>query len=381
LLHGDSFILKTGGRVEGVLHNSDQSPRQQFIIRTSKGSQITLAAHQVDEVIRKTASETHYENIVMKVRDVAKDHWKMAEWCQENQLHRQREFHLERIVALEHDHAEARRALGFTLRNGKWIRPKEWMKAHGYIHHKGAWRTRQDVALQRDREEYQLAQKDYRRKLKIWRGWIGRRRDQQARGNFQEINDPRASWGLAKLLETEQDPRLRHVFVDALGRSGGPDATNALIRHALEDPSEAIRDQCLTKLKIDGSQAAVRTMINVLRHKSNVKVNRAATGLSRLQNLSAVLPLIQALETNHRFVIKGRDGGINPSFGNGGAGGGGLTIGDSGTKIIKKKFRNHNVLTALVELTGKNFNFDLERWLHWYTEKEAPPRATLRRDA
>ena len=118
------------------------------------------------------------------------------------------------------------------------------------------------------------------------------------------------------------------------------------------------------------------SFIKTLNHKDNKLVNRAAVGLAQMTDMSAALPLINALETEHKYIIQQQSGGINPTFG---TGGGGLNVG-GGPKLVKHKKRNDEVLAALVELTGINLNFDRQRWLDWYGSRQTPDDINLRRD-
>ena len=51
--------------------------------------------------------------------------WKLAEWCHEHGLPDQRKTHLQRVIELDPDHVEARRLLGYSKIDGKWMTQEE----------------------------------------------------------------------------------------------------------------------------------------------------------------------------------------------------------------------------------------------------------------
>ncbi len=86
----DIFLLEGDGQVRGELVNRDQSPRTTYVIKTASGGEITLDAAQVKEVKRQTAAELKYEQIRGKAPDTVDGQWKLAEWCRESRLPKQR---------------------------------------------------------------------------------------------------------------------------------------------------------------------------------------------------------------------------------------------------------------------------------------------------
>ena len=108
------FVLSTGGRVVGELVNRDENPRKKYIIELEDGSRVTLDAAQVEQVQRPKAELLEYEKIRADYPDTVEGQWALAEWCREKKLPAQRDTHLKRIIELDPDHADARRALGYN---------------------------------------------------------------------------------------------------------------------------------------------------------------------------------------------------------------------------------------------------------------------------
>lgn len=376
-VHGDIFLLVGGGQIEGDLVNLDETPRRSYVVKTIGGT-ITVPSRQVKKVLSKSSNRQRYDSLRLRMPDTADGHWKMSEWCREHHLADLRQLHLNQVIRHEPDHETARRGLGFTRIDGNWVRTKEWNEKRGYVNRNGSWRVAQDIELTKQRDESDQSQKKWIRQLKTWRNWIGGRRDAEARDNLRAVRDPLAAKGLVELLEKEQESNLKLIYVRLLGGLNSALAVEALVKTSLEDSQENIRDACLVELKRHGSPQAVRYFIGQLESKHNGRVNRAAVALGQLGDFTAVLPLIEALETEHKLVIRrGNPGAINPVFGQGS---GGLSVG-GGPKVVKERVQNAPVLGALLAITdGINFRFDQRAWKGWYADQQAPANFNLRRD-
>jgi hypothetical protein len=152
----------------------------------------------------------------------------------------------------------------------------------------------------------------------------------------------------------------------------------------MDDRDADVRDRCLDELRRDASSTALSAFLRELKSKDNRRVNRAAICLERLGMPEATLPLIDALVTEHQFIIgSGSSGGGTPlSFSAGGPGGGlgGLSMGGR-PKRVKKNLENKTVLAALTHLhQGINFHYDVEAWRNWYIETHTSTNVDLRRD-
>jgi hypothetical protein len=140
---GDIFMLANGGRIEGSLANADEKPRKSYIIQMADGGRVTFDASQVEKVVPVRGEEREYEKVRHQYPDTVEGQWALAQWCLQRRLSTERETHLERVIELEPNHAEARRALGYSQVEGKWIRRDEAMISQGFKLFKGRWRTQQ----------------------------------------------------------------------------------------------------------------------------------------------------------------------------------------------------------------------------------------------
>jgi len=375
----DTFLMVGGGRVEGELLNPDELPRQKYVVAMASGGRITLATDQVRNVVKKSHARQQYDDRLLRLPDTADGHWEMAEWCRRHGLHALRNHHLAQLILHDPEHAEARRGLGFTRIEGQWVRAQKMLEDQGYVHYRGTWRPRQDIDLEKRRVQNDLERKKWTRQLKRWRGWIGGRRDEEARQQIRAVRDPLAAPGFADLVQKETNIDLKLEYIRILGKLQSPVAIQCLIKTALEDVSERVRDTCLMELKQRQSNGVVRALVAELKSKDNKRVNRAGIALGHLADRSSMLPLIDSLVTEHKHVVRGSgQGGVQPIFG---GGAGGLSVGGGQPKTIKRKYKNYSVLSAvLAKSDGVNYQFDVQAWKDWYAAQRTPIQVNLRRD-
>ncbi len=379
----DIFILHNEGQVRGELVNRDESPREKYVIKTASGGRVTLEAAQVKEVKRQSSAETRYDQLRAKVPDTVEGQWKLAEWCRENRLSKHRKTHLERIIELDPNHADARHALGYSQVQGRWTTQDELMKENGYVRYAGKWMLPQEVEILEQTRKEALAQKDWGAKLKRWSGWLNTDKAAQAEENIKAIDDPFAAKALARQLENDTRRNVRLMYVEALGRINAGAGLDALVTASLHDADEEIRIAALDQIVTRQYKPAVAKYVQALKHKDNGIVNRAAACLAQLKDPASVGPLIDALVTTHTFHIqKGQPGQTSATFGTGpGGGGGGFSFGGGGVEVQKQKIENRAVLQALTSMTSPtNFEFDVRAWKYWFAAQKKPQTLDARRD-
>lgn len=380
-VHADLFLLSSGGQVEGELVNRTETPRQSYVIKLPTGGQLTLDKQAVTSVVVRSESERRYQEILPKMPRTVDGHWKMAEWCKERGLDAQRQEHLREIIKLEPDHEVARNLLGYSLRQGKWMTTAEAFQAQGYIRHGSSWRLPQEIAMLNVQEQTKQLEVEWRQKLRILRAKIDRKNGERALEELQAIEDPNASAAIVAMFEDKNERRdLKLIYIELLGRFNSGAAIGALVKHAIHNEDQGIRERCLDQLERIKSGQITTALCRMLRDENNVVVQRAATVLGRFQDPDATLPLIDALVTKHKQVVNpgGGSGSISPTFS--ADGGGGLSAG-GGPKLVQREVNNEAVLNALQSLhPNVNFGFDEARWRRWYGELRSPTVDNLRRD-
>lgn len=372
----DEFVLSNGSRVVGELLNPDQIPRTTFEIKTLGGTRITLDCSQVEERIQQRAEELEYEKIWPRYADTVEDQWKLAEWCLQRQLLSQRDRHLERILKLDPEHEQARRALGYSQRHGEWKTREEEMLARGFVRHAGKWVLPQTVQLIEQSEKVKAAEGKWQQDVNRWRTWLNGDKARQAQKEILSVDDPSAVKALAQALNDEPSPSGRILYVKALANVGTTRAMQLLAAWALNEPNEEVRLTCLDYLK--KHPGPVDFFAGKLQSTDNGEINRAGYALKHLEDPAAVPFLIDALVTAHKYKVTQGGGQTSAGFSNTGAGG--LSMGSS-TKIVTQQLQNRSVLEALVALaSGPNFGYDVAAWKSWYASQQRSHPLDARRD-
>ncbi len=383
------FVLKTGGQIEGEQLNPSRERGQPYLLRTDGGVKLSLADSAVLRVIIKTDLDKQYEAFVLKLENTIEGQWNMAEWCREVGLVEQRKRHLNAVIALDPNHADARRALGYQRFGSRWLTQEEHMQSQGYVRYKGSWRLKQEIEIDSRQTQQELAVKKLRKDIRLWFEQLasgGRYADSAGR-NLTAINQPEAAPALAEVLgDTQQSRSIRQRALEMLTKLPPGLASATLVRIALNDPDANLRDDCLDELKRQGPHTVLPAFLSELKSKDNARVNRAAECLERLGDKSATLPLINALVTEHKFAVQqgGAPGSMSTTFspsGSGGSGpGGGMAMGGK-AKIVTERLKNPSVRAALMALNPEatNNQYDTPAWRDWYSQAQTTSSIDLRR--
>jgi hypothetical protein len=382
MARADIFQLQAGGLVRGELVNAKETPREHYHVKTSTGGHVLLPVEDVKNIDKQSPAEAEFDRIRWNYTDSIEDQWKLAEWCREQKLTPQRKEPLERILTLDPNHEQARYALGYSQIGGKWVQPQEHMESQGYVRKDGRWMTPQEAELIEREEKVERAEKDWIKKVKRYRGFLAdNNKHAEGRQGFLTITDPYAGKALAIALKEERIRENKLLFIEALANIGTPNTMDVLVIAAIENTDAEVRIACLDKIVRANYPGATPVFVQKLKDPTNKVVNRAAAALAALKDPAAVSPLIDALLTTHKekFVPQ-NPGQMSSTFGGQSGSPGGFSFGQAKEKIITKKLQNPEVLTALVTITGINFNYDNVAWRRWYTTQKKPSTLDARRD-
>jgi HEAT repeat protein len=369
-LVADTFILDNGGQIEGEWLNRDEQPLTKYDVRRG-GVTLTLPLTQVREAIRQTPAELEYARRVPTAADTVEGQWELAEWCKKNALAKQREVHLRRIIELNPNHQQARFALGFQFQKGEWITRSDARRQEGYEFYRGKWRTPQEIEILENRARNDLAEKEWLVRLKRWRRELDDRdKSKLAHESLAAIRDPIAARPIGEVFGRERIRAVKVLYADILAAIGNGEATKILVERALVDPDEEVFYYCVAKLAQLAPPHIGDPFVAALKDNNNAKVNRAATALAKLDDKSAISPLIDALVTTHNQVV---DHGEYTSAGFGTSG----TAMQKGDGLELKVYHVHNqpVLDALSKLTGADFGFNKQSWRYWHAQEKIAKEA------
>ncbi len=387
----DVFLLRQGGRLHGTWLNRQEPQPRQYTIRTEEGGLLKLDATEVRLALTQDPAVAEYERRLEQCPDTVDRHWQLAEWCREQDLKEQRETHLQRILNLDPDHARARHALGYSQIGGRWVTREGIQRRRGYEFYAGRWRLPQEIELLEASQGTEQAEKRWLTQMVRWREMLNTGAADDAYHGFADIRDPLAVGGLTVLLKQEAYRQVKLLYIDALERIGSPPAIDALVDATLQDADEEIFHDCLDKIVRLRPPHVEKRYVQALKDENNVRLNRAAYALGRLQEKSVLSPLINALVTTHYIVLPKMFDAYTATFAknDGGGAAGGSPFGGTGfsaggeTRVIPRTVNNQEVLTALIRLSGGvNFGFDKQAWRYWLDNqnRQSAPVVDARRD-
>ena len=376
------LVLKTGGRVQGLLLNKKEIPREKYHVRTAAGGEITFLANQVERVENLKEADLLYKKLQPTTPDTVEGHLKMADWCQDHGLVQERQTHLERIIQLDPDHAAARSALKYVKSQGEWVTREEMMGDKGMMKYQGRWCSPQEIQLQEEERRAKLATLNWVKRMKRLRDVLNSKNVAEAVAEIREIRDPLAVPALAKYLSANEPRALKLLIIETLEQIPTSPSLKALVQVSLHDPDQEVRLSSLDSIvRMSNGSDAVNLYIVALQSKDNQEINRAASGLQALGDPLAIEALFDALVTEHKFKIVSQPAGsTSATFPSGGGGGGGMNFGNSGPKTFRKYFKNPAVLMALVKLTNQNYSYEVNDWKRWYASRQRAAGFSARRD-
>ena len=252
------------------------------------------------------------------------------------------------------------------------------METLGYHRYRGSWRTQQEIDLDKQAEAVTKSRVVARQRLQRLRRELDKpEAGKNIAGEIRQTNDPFAVMALIAAINTDPVPRVRLLYVEALGNIVSTDAIGALLSLVLNHADSEVRWSAIEQLNDKDSVQVVPALVAALQGPDNQRINRAAVALKTLGDESAVQPLINVLITQSVVSSSAASGGktsvtFSPT-------GGGLALGSNQKqKIISSQ--NTQVLEALTTLTGVNYGWDQTRWQLWFLNQGVSSTVDIRRD-
>ncbi len=385
-----TLFFRSGSQMQGeILSEKEENGRTFVVFRTRSGSILKLdKVKLVQRIVPVGPEYREYEQELGRIQQTPAAHWKMYDWCRESsrrsKFKREMQFHLKRIVELDPTDAKAWQLLGYIDVGGQWLPEEQHYDSIGYVKSRGQWVP----AVQVDVDQQQALQEEqYNSRKTALSKWRKHTLPDEpldvVRKELYRIVDPMSVVFLAEnYLRQESEPKLRMLYVEAVGRVESHAARQILVDTVMNDPDRDVSELAMSMLEqahYDPDAVARSFAIFLDNQKTRVSnrvVNRAARKLARLNRNSAIVPLIGALRTTHTIATGKDPGRITTGFDS--TGGVGLSTG--GPKTVQRTFSNHDVLEALERITGQSFGFDEQMWKEWFVSQHTTLGYDLRRD-
>lgn len=390
--HAEVVELANGGQLTATPnHDSKRVTVDQVELDVEQYGSIIVQRDQIKRIESPEVTEDEYFDQASQFTDTAEDQWKLAQWCRAHGLEHCFRRHAARVLELDPEFADARYALGYQRRSGRWVSQDEIMRERGYIRHQGRWSTVQEIALDAARAQRRANQVDWAQYLQRWRNRLGKEHGPTILINFDQLSDPDAVPGLIRLLGDENNRDLAYRYLETLGRIESSQARTFLMENAIFQNDPNFRHRCQQEVLSFKDPRMVEFYAVFLNSYDNNIVNRAAEMLAKLDYPTAIGPLASALHTRHltkissrytyfytlqatgpRFDIKGPRASYQR-----------LTLSEflsrSNNAYATIYVANAGVHQALVELCdGEDFGFDPNPWKAWYQKAYAPKSPPIR---
>ena len=114
-----------GGVLTGTLENPNAAPDEDYLITLNDTDAVIVSHNQLRKKETLRAEVLEYRLTAPFAEDTVESHRKIAQWCRENKMPIEARLHQERIIELEPDDEQARKALGYEKKDGVWMTPKK----------------------------------------------------------------------------------------------------------------------------------------------------------------------------------------------------------------------------------------------------------------
>jgi hypothetical protein len=376
----DVVQLRGGGQVEGAVARQEQERSPYAIVQIDGKLRVAIPETQIARVA-ESADLEEYRQRARATQEVASEHYELARWCKSKQLNAQCRHHHQRAIALDPDHKEARAALDYVFHEGKWIRNAERQKLRGMISVAGRDRLPEEVALRDARDELNIQVKKWTREIPKLRAAVMRGGDKgaEAFAKLAAIDDRNAAYAMASELgiSAKQPRNLRLLWIERLGFFGNRPALEALVKTGLYDADFVVQEAVLETLQKVSPSTAIANYVLLLKSNDNAVVRSAAKALGYFPDPELVLPLVDALVTEHKREIPA-DQSTNVGFGSDGSGG--MSTGGK-AKIIAVKIENPPVLALLRTIEADaDYGYNQLRWREHFARRLSSYSGDMRRD-
>jgi len=309
----DEVQLKDGSIVVGRVEE-----RGDDILVTRGDNTLRIPRSMVKKIVYAPLPEELYERRLadLKPGDL-EGHVELARWCAREKLKAEAESTWRKVLEIDPDHAEARKALGYTkLDDGRWATEEEAMAAKGLVKHEGKWVTpaERDAAVSKAAEEERL--KEVRRRVRRLINDLGSgsdKRRQEAARLLSEIAWPDKLESMLDAISGDTTPVRRYAAAALGDYENGPAASAKLVRAWLADGDEEVRKAAGASLqRLNDPESALTPLIRAALGDRNDVRARALDAIKEVKDRRIAAYLLDLWEHNQieASLSFSRDAGV-----------------------------------------------------------------------
>jgi hypothetical protein len=307
VLASDVVKLRGGGTIRGLI--VDHRSNDDAIRFRTQRDEIPILQSAIERIERDSDIDTRYWLAREYFDETAAGYYELALWCDANQLEDARDEHLNDVLQLDPDHADARKRLGFVRRGREWVVDQPAKQRGEAAGDRRDVTASDGIAARRAErtETLRTRQETLRKQQEIYQtvASIAARLEsgnathiRQARADLAEIRDPLAIGPLTKAMQ-KASVANRASLVEAIGEIQAPEASYALAITAAIDLSPEVRGTAIDLMRgrPQDRERFVPVLEQALRSEKTGLIYNAAAALDVLGQRQSVPHLIGALVT------------------------------------------------------------------------------------
>ena len=394
LLHADEIRLTNGGVLEGnVIENGDT-----VVIELAGGGRVALRRAQVASI---TESATPTEQLAEKEAALPAGDGlalaRLARWCDEKGLDRDRDRLYWRVLEVLPNHAKARETLGFRKLGALWLTEEDYQHHLGNVLHDGKWipvdeweriQIEESDAIERATVEDALETAARR----------STRPDDAAAAleEFRAAPESLRRLVLARTLKSHH-ARRRQLAVRLTGELDGHRPQQSLTHVAVHDGRKSVRDEALRVLQDWGDPDVALGFVPYLSSNESRERINAVRALNVFPDRRAVGAMIETTEIVwagfgrvHFAQIVQRAYVKDYELVSGGTG---QVVSEVADPIVDtilegvvldidvRRAEAISRIATLERMTGQRFGSDFGAWAKWWKEEQGAGATSADRSA
>jgi len=292
----DVVHLKSGEKIAGKTSDGMLS----IEVKTATGV-VRVPWDRVEKIDRADYVRALYSVRAKKssARD-AEAQFLLARWCRRHGLADEMTKHLEKVVALDPDHAAARQALGYEKVGEKWVAGEGVLEAKGFVKRNGRWILKEEAAYEEILEARAKALTEPEEKAS---DLIAKCADANPRiRKYARQSLAAKGWDAVRIplyrALGHRDAKIRVFAAEELGRRQIRESARPLLRSAILDREEMVRFAAVDAVKSLGEPAVLFPFVRALASANASIRQNAAADLGRLGDVRAIEYLVRTLVQN-----------------------------------------------------------------------------------